>query len=160
MKMNYRSPFTVLVLFTALFYSGCAGTPIPEGVGVGPDGSIPSPAPPPDSPNCVSSFVDPGEDAIHGILPIPRGNLDILGAQNRIRTILESEERTEILSDIPGYLHAVQYTKVWKFPDDVEFWFPPDEALIHFRSAARLGKGDMGVNRKRMERIRTAFIEA
>ena len=159
MNINYRFAFSVLVLLSALFFSGCAGTPIPAGVGVGPEGSVPSPAPPPDSPNCVSSFVDPGEDAVHGILPIPRTNLDAPGAQARIRAVLESEDRTEIFADRPGYIHAVQYTKVWKFPDDVEFWFPSNEEVIHFRSAARLGKGDMGVNRKRMERIRTAFIE-
>jgi uncharacterized protein (DUF1499 family) len=38
-----------------------------------------------------------------------------------------------------------------------EFWFPQDEPVIHFRSAARLGYGDMGVNRDRMNRIAEAY---
>lgn len=146
----------MVVVVMALF-SGCAGTPVPEEVGLRPDGSIPVAAPPPSSPNCVSSYVSPADDSTHGIEPFSRGSQSAAEAQRTIRALLEAEERTEILADIPGYLHAVQYTAFWKFPDDIEFWFPEDEALIQFRSAARLGKSDLGVNRKRMERIRVAY---
>lgn len=149
--------FAALVFF-ALFYAGCAGTSIPEEVGIRSDGSIPDPAPPPSSPNCVSSYVGISVDPEHGADPIPRGNRSSLEARAEIRALMTEEERVEILTDIPGYLHAVQYTALWKFPDDVEFWFPEDENVIHFRSAARLGYGDMGVNRKRMDRIREAYI--
>jgi uncharacterized protein (DUF1499 family) len=41
--------------------------------------------------------------------------------------------------------------------DDVEFTFDETAGLIHFRSAARLGYGDMGMNRARMEAIQTAY---
>jgi len=41
-----------------------------------------------------------------------------------------------------------------RFVDDVEFYFDEKEKMVHIRSASRLGKGDMGVNRKRMELIR------
>ena len=60
-----------------------------------------------------------------------------------------ADPRTEMLSDIPGYLHAVQYSRLWRFPDD--------EPVVHFRSASRLGFSDLEVNRKRMNRIRRAF---
>jgi uncharacterized protein (DUF1499 family) len=41
--------------------------------------------------------------------------------------------------------------------DDVEFCFDTDSSLIHVRSASRTGYFDFGVNRKRIERIRSAF---
>lgn len=138
-------------------FSGCAGTPVPEEVGLRADGSIPTAAPAPASPNCVSSYISPSEDKEHGIDPYSRGSESAVEAQGSIRSLLEAEQRTEILTDIPGYLHGVQYTAFWKFPDDIEFWFPEDEALIHFRSAARLGKSDLGVNRKRMENLRASY---
>lgn len=140
-----------------VLFSGCAGTPVPEDVGLRPDGAIPVAAAVPSSPNCVSSYVSPADDSTHGIEPYSRGTQSAVEAQRTIQTLLGSEKRTEILSDVPGYLHAVQYSGVWKFPDDIEFWFPEDEDLIHFRSAARLGKSDLGVNRKRMERLRKSY---
>lgn len=141
----------------AWFLSGCAGTPVPPEVGIKNPGKIPVAAPPPDSPNCISSYVSPEEDSRHGALPIGRSGKDAAEAQNTIRNILQSEERMEILGDIPGYIHVVHYSALWKFPDDVEFWFPEGQDVIHFRSASRLGYGDLGVNRKRMERIRGLY---
>jgi uncharacterized protein (DUF1499 family) len=43
------------------------------------------------------------------------------------------------------------------FTDDLEFWFDPTQALIHLRSASRLGESDLGKNRSRMENIRRRF---
>jgi len=42
------------------------------------------------------------------------------------------------------------------FVDDVEFFFP-DTAVIHMRSASRVGYSDFGANRKRLEKIRQRF---
>jgi uncharacterized protein (DUF1499 family) len=55
------------------------------------------------------------------------------------------------------YLYAEFTSRLLGFVDDVEFWSPPDEKIIHVRSASRLGSGDMGVNRKRVEAIRARF---
>jgi uncharacterized protein (DUF1499 family) len=41
----------------------------------------------------------------------------------------------------------------------VEFLFDDSEKFIQFRSRARVGYSDMGVNRKRMEKIREMFID-
>ena len=139
---------------SALFI-GCAGTPVPSDVGLQTDGSIPEMAACPSSPNCVSSLVDPDVDSQHGADPISRGRFTRDESQDEIRRILTQEARLEIQADVPGYLHAVQYTAVFKFPDDIEFWFPVELEIINFRSAARLGKSDLGVNRNRI--IGTAF---
>jgi uncharacterized protein (DUF1499 family) len=60
---------------------------------------------------------------------------------------VESEER---------YLHAEVRSLVFRFVDDLEFLLQPD-GLIQVRSAARSGYSDLGVNRRRVERIRQRF---
>ena len=54
----------------------------------------------------------------------------------------------------PGYLYAQFTTRLMKYVDDAEFWFDPAAGVIQVRSASRLGKSDLGVNRERMESIR------
>jgi uncharacterized protein (DUF1499 family) len=44
--------------------------------------------------------------------------------------------------------------------DDLTFYFDPDQGLIHVHSAARVGKSDLGVNRKRVEAIRELWAQA
>jgi uncharacterized protein (DUF1499 family) len=41
--------------------------------------------------------------------------------------------------------------------DDVEFYAEPASQVIQVRSASRLGKSDLGVNRQRIELIRNKF---
>ncbi|MGD9241474.1 MAG: DUF1499 domain-containing protein, partial [Desulfobacterales bacterium] len=37
------------------------------------------------------------------------------------------------------------------------FYFPSEETIIHVRSASRTGYYDFGANRRRVERLRSAF---
>jgi uncharacterized protein (DUF1499 family) len=55
------------------------------------------------------------------------------------------------------YIHAEFTSALFRFVDDVEFQIDAESGLIHFRSASRVGRSDLGVNRKRMESIRMAF---
>jgi len=48
-------------------------------------------------------------------------------------------------------------SNVFRFVDDVEFLFDREKKLIHVRSASRVGYSDLGVNRKRVEKIRSLF---
>jgi uncharacterized protein (DUF1499 family) len=41
------------------------------------------------------------------------------------------------------------------FVDDVEFYLAPSTSDIQVRSASRLGQSDLGVNRQRIEAIRS-----
>ena len=56
------------------------------------------------------------------------------------------------------YLHVEFTTALLRFVDDVEFLLDPDKKLIHYRSASRIGRSDLGTNRRRMEMIRRAFV--
>jgi uncharacterized protein (DUF1499 family) len=55
------------------------------------------------------------------------------------------------------YLYAQFTTRFMKFVDDVEFWFDPAHSVIQLRSASRVGRRDLGVNRKRIEAVRAAL---
>lgn len=81
-------------------------------------------------------------------------------AQERLRQIIKRMPRATITTDMPGYLAAEFKSRLIGFTDDVEFMFDPENSTIHFRSGARVGYYDFGVNRSRMESIIQAFQAA
>ncbi len=114
-------------------------------------------APCPESPNCVSSLEN---EASHAIPPIEYRGIDRNQAMETMLSVLENEKRCRIITvvkDEPGYIHAEFRSFLFRFTDDTEFLFPADESVIHVRSASRVGYSDMGVNRKRLERLRERF---
>lgn len=70
-----------------------------------------------------------------------------------LRKAVESMRGASILASGPNYLYAEFRTPIMRFVDDVEFFF--DGNVIHVRSASRLGRRDFGVNRKRVEELRS-----
>jgi len=110
-------------------------------------------APPKTTPNCVSSQADPA-DAEHYIAPIPFKG-DALAAMAAVRKAVESMQDTTVIRAERIYLYAEYRTKTMRFVDDVEFVLDEKAALIHVRSASRLGRRDFGVNRARVEAIRS-----
>jgi uncharacterized protein (DUF1499 family) len=102
-------------------------------------------APPRRTPNCVSSQADPA-DQEHYIAPIQG---DLAAA----RRAIESLPRSRIIRADGNYLYAEFRSKLLGYVDDVEFYF--DGALLQVRSASRLGRKDFGVNRKRVESLRS-----
>ncbi len=102
-------------------------------------------APCPNTPNCVSSQSD---DPKHAIEPLPFVSI------TQIKNVVENMERTTIIEETENYLYAEFKTKLMGFVDDVEFHKDDINQIVHVRSASRLGKSDLGVNRKRVEAIR------
>ena len=64
-------------------------------------------------------------------------------------------ERTTIIEETNDYLYAEFKTPLMGYVDDVEFYLDNSENVVHVRSASRLGKSDLGLNRKRVEEIRS-----
>jgi len=103
----------------------------------------------PKSPNCVSTHATDDKQKMN---PIKfSGSLN--EAKDKIIDIISSLKRSKIITNKENYIHAEFRTATFKFVDDVEFLFDDSEKIIHFRSRARSGYSDMGVNRKRMETI-------
>ncbi len=123
----------------------------PSNLGVR-DGKL---APCPTSPNCVSTQAD---DDQHRIEPIT-SSLPAEESLRRLKQILAAMPRVTVITERPDYLHAEFRSALFRFVDDVEFFIVPDEQQIHFRSASRVGHGDLGVNRSRMELIRKRFAD-
>ena len=79
------------------------------------------------------------------------------GTLARIKAIVESMNGAKVVKSEPDYLYAQFTTKLMKYVDDVEFWYDPAAKVIQVRSASRVGRGDLGVNRKRIEAVRSAL---
>ncbi len=100
----------------------------------------------PDTPNCVSSQ---SNDAQSQIEPLP------MVSMAEIKQVLQGMERATIVEETDKYLYAEFKSKLMGYVDDVEFYLDSDANVVQVRSASRLGKSDLGVNRKRVEEIRS-----
>ena len=105
----------------------------------------------PSSPNCVSTQA---QDEGHAIAPF-RYRKSRAEAKEVLKEVIRSLPRTKLVEEDESYLHYEFTSLLLRFVDDVEFLFDDETKTIHFRSASRTGYGDMGVNRKRMEQVRT-----
>ena len=58
------------------------------------------------------------------------------------------------------YLHFVEKTPFWQFPDDVVVRLQDNDAttIVEIHSESRIGWGDLGVNPERIEKIYTSLI--
>lgn len=121
----------------------------PDNLGVKEDGQL---APCPSSPNCVVSR--PETDEEHAIAPLSYSG-DKATAMGQLKAIVTEQPRTRIIESSDDYLYAEFESNLMGFVDDVEFYLDPNQPVIQVRSASRLGQSDLGVNRKRIEAIRT-----
>ena len=111
-------------------------------------------APCPNKPNCVSSLA---ADADHRVDPFT-----LAGEKGwtRLRDVVAAMPRTKIVDERPGYLHAECTSRIFRFVDDLELQHSETGDRVDVRSASRVGYGDMGVNRKRVESLREAAATA
>ena len=110
-------------------------------------------SPCPETPNCVSSQEKNSQNSIK---PITYED-SLRQAKDRISLVINSMRGTRIITKDDLYLHVEFTTQLLRFIDDVEFYFDESQSLIHVRSASRQGYWDLGVNRRRVEFIRSKF---
>ena len=105
----------------------------------------------PGKPNCVSSQ---STDSAHRIAPISYAGMasEILA---RLKSILTTMPHIRVINESTDYLHAECKSALLGFVDDLEFYVDRAANIVHVRSASRLGYSDLGVNRKRVEEIRS-----
>jgi uncharacterized protein (DUF1499 family) len=109
----------------------------------------------PNTPNCVSSQ---STDAASQIEPLAYSG-DSAQALANLKSVIEAMPRTQIITATNNYIYAEFTSALMGFVDDVEFYLDDAAGMIHVRSASRLGQSDLGVNRKRVEEIRSKFAE-
>ena len=101
--------------------------------------------------NCVCSE----ENSPGNIMPI-----DINGqpAVDMWQKLLHSVRNNggDIRVETDQYLWATFETPIMRFVDDVEARLDLQNNFIHIRSASRIGRSDLGVNRRRVEQLKAA----
>ncbi len=108
----------------------------------------------PDAMNCVSTTAD--QNTRFYIEPIPFSGT-VEAANLALVDVINNMPRTEIVSNTGDYIYTEYTSLTMGFIDDTEFYFDTENNVIQVRSASRLGYGDAGVNRKRVETIRQQF---
>lgn len=98
-------------------------------------------------PNCVNSEY-PDDD---------RHFVDSIGLNNDMTIDLLKQSIIDsggvIIQAQDLYLHAVYSSRLFGFVDDLELRLDKVLSRIHLRSASRVGKYDMGANRKRVKSL-------
>jgi len=114
-------------------------------------------SPCPTSRNCVSTYLGSGYASL---VPMQYEGIDRDRAREILLTVLNSWPRCEIITVEDDYVHAVMWSRIFRFRDDLEFHLPDSESIVNFRAASRVGRDDLGIHRRRMHLITTAFEEA
>jgi len=128
-----KQEVALLLVFAVLMITQCSrGRPANLGVT---DGKL---YPCPEPPNCVSSQK----------------------ARDRLVSVVHSMGRSTVVTVQENYIHAEFTSGLFRFIDDVEFYFDDNHKTMHLRSASRIGYSNLGVNLKRIERIRNRFVSS
>ena len=77
----------------------------------------------------------------------------------KVKSIVENSPRTKIVESDGDYLHAEVTSRIMKYVDDLEISFAPERNNLSIRSESRVGDGDFGVNRKRVDQLLSNLLE-
>ena len=105
----------------------------------------------PHSPNCVSSDAS---DRVHRVKAFEIEG-EPSAAWRAARAAVAALPRTRITSESDTALHAECRSLLLGFVDDLDLRLRAAEGVIAVRSASRTGYGDLGVNRRRVESLRS-----
>ena len=75
-----------------------------------------------------------------------------------IKTLIKNTPRTEIVEIDGDYLHAEVTSKWMKYVDDLEVSFLPESKILSIRSESRVGESDLGVNKKRVDLLKSKMF--
>jgi uncharacterized protein (DUF1499 family) len=152
LKAILFSLLALICIICAVMFYRVARTPMPVGFGAGEELKACST----DRPNCVSSF---NSEQDFGAAP-----LALTGSVDEMRTKLLAalgkegkEGKLEIVHNNGVRIDVVFRSAFFSFPDDASFLLDVGRQQVQFHSKARIGYSDLGVNRKRIERIRAAL---
>ena len=106
-------------------------------------------SPCPSTPNCVSTEATRESQRV----PTVAFTDTPAAALARARAALLAEPRSEVMTEREGYVRGECRSFLFRFVDDVDIVVDPVARVFRFRSASRIGRGDFGANRRRIERI-------
>lgn len=107
----------------------------------------------PPSPNCVCSQA---ADDAHRTESLSFTG-DPEAALATLRDLVGRQPGAVLIGESQHYLRFEVTTPLLRFVDDLEFLVDTKEGVIHVRSASRVGRSDLGANRRRVESIRAQY---
>ena len=112
----------------------------------------------PATPNCVNS--EYGEQDSHYTSPLMYHEKDKvkISVLEKLETII-LQSGGKIVKQDANYIAATFTSRLFRFVDDLEIRIDEQQKLIHFRSASRVGRSDLGANKKRVELIKQLYQE-
>lgn len=129
----------------AIFLIACTSAPEKPGSD--------APLPPCGSfPNCVNSQSGKGGSAIEPLFATAE-------QWQAFKRWLAIQENWSIEVEQADFVQAVVKTPLMRFRDDVQLLYNSQTGVIQVRSSSRLGIGDMGTNRKRVEILRAQLAD-
>ena len=108
----------------------------------------------PDTPNCLCSEYK--SDVDHYVEPLVISEQRATEVLSRLKTVI-LRMGGSINVEKADYLAATFTSSIFRFVDDLEIRVDPDKNQVQLRSASRVGHGDGGVNRKRIERLKNIY---
>jgi uncharacterized protein (DUF1499 family) len=112
--------------------------------------------------NSVSSqaalYPDHPQRAYALIEALPLKNGDASASVQALVAALSSMPGVTVIEQRHDYVYAQAQTPWLKFVDDMEFWVNPERQVMDVRSASRIGRKDLGINRQRVEALRKAYL--
>ena len=73
--------------------------------------------------------------------------------------ILENTPRLKIIEKEKNYIHAIATSRIMNFIDDIEIKSLNQSNIFQVKSSSRVGIYDLGVNKKRVQRLRFRLID-
>tara|TARA_Y100001970_G_C14091995_1_gene780545 strand:- start:142 stop:594 length:453 start_codon:yes stop_codon:yes gene_type:complete len=144
---------TILPFLFCIIFTSCKDRPA-KGLGLTSENKF---FPCPETPNCVSSFENPSNER-NFISPIK-----FFGGKEatilKLEKLIKKNPSAKIVEKKENYLRAEYTSSVFKFVDDIQFYFG-QENTIHVKSASRVGRSDFGKNRERVREIEFALQQS
>ncbi|PSF12148.1 DUF1499 domain-containing protein [Marinobacter fuscus] len=140
----------IIIALSTLWLAGCSATENvpPTGTRFTLDGCPPFM-------NCVSTSATESQHAINPIRlrePLNESSWAIIKAE---ALTLPGASLNHVRF---GYANITCYSDIFGFPDYLEILVDPEQLQLNVRSQSRLGFADMGVNRDRVERLRSRLV--
>ena len=103
----------------------------------------------PETPNAVSTQTDDKDKKVEPF----KFQIDKENSMEKIKKAIAEYGGASIIKEEENYMYVVFTTPVMKFKDDAEFYVDEENKVIHFRSASRVGRSDMGLNKERYDKL-------
>lgn len=109
----------------------------------------------PNTPNCLcSEFSEHTDHYIDPIKISPNTASDEL--DSKLKNIITNMGGT-IKTESDDYIATTFSSAIFGFVDDFELRIDKEKKVIHLRSASRVGRSDLGINKKRIELFKKRF---